>query len=144
MAAETDLQNPRRVLRALEWHYAGSTGRRAEALPSGWRIVKLAPEIPREELYERINRRVDQMLELGLWEEAVSLVEKRHLNALQTVGYREIFDCLEGKISKEEAVDKIKQHTRNYAKRQLTWFRKDSEIVWVKDGESATDILSKV
>ncbi len=132
LAAGTDLHNPRRVLRALEWEISGRKKQESSSLPSDWRIIKIAPEMSRELLYERINLRVDKMLNAGLWEEAEGLFPQRHLNALQTVGYREIFDFLEGKCSREEAITKIKQHTRNYAKRQLTWFRKDPYIHWIE------------
>jgi tRNA dimethylallyltransferase len=132
LASATDLQNPRRVLRALEWQISGGSVQHATSLPPDWKVVKLAPQMERELLYERINQRVDKMLATGLWQEAELLFPQRHLNALQTVGYREIFDCLEGKCSREEAIEKIKQHTRNYAKRQLTWFRKDTSIQWIK------------
>jgi tRNA dimethylallyltransferase len=94
-------------------------------------IKKIGIEWPREILYQRINARVDDMMEAGLLEEARSLYPHRDLKALQTVGYQELFDHLDGKYSLDEAVDKIKQHTRNYAKRQLTWFRKDSNVEWM-------------
>jgi tRNA dimethylallyltransferase len=87
-------------------------------------ILKLAIESERSKLYEQINLRVDQMVENGLLEEVEALKEYRHLNALNTVGYSEIFEYLDGKLSKEEAIDKIKQNTRRFAKRQLTWFKK--------------------
>jgi tRNA dimethylallyltransferase len=133
LAAKTDLNNPRRVIRALEWLLSGSQEQDPDFLHPDWNIVKLAPEMSREFLYERINLRVEKMIQAGLWEEAESLFPLRHLNALQTVGYKEIFDCLEGKCSREEAIEKIKQHSRNYAKRQLTWFRKDPEIKWINN-----------
>jgi tRNA dimethylallyltransferase len=79
-------------------------------------------QMPREDLYTRINHRVDMMMAEGLEDEARTLFEFRHLSALQTVGYKELFDFFEGKYSREEAIEKIKQHTRNYAKRQITWF----------------------
>ena len=132
LAASTDLHNPRRVLRALEWEISGGKKQETGGLPPDWKVVKIAPEMSREILYQRINLRVDNMMAAGLWAEAESLFPQRQLNALQTVGYREIFDCLEGKCSRDEAVEKIKQHTRNYAKRQLTWFRKDPDIQWIE------------
>ncbi len=132
LAANTDLHNPRRIIRALEWHLSGSPALSVPGIPDDWKIMKMAPEQSREELYSRINLRVDRMMEQGLWEEAEALFPMRHLNALHTVGYREIFDCMEGKCSRTEAIEKIKQHSRNYAKRQLTWFRKDPDIVWIK------------
>ncbi|MCE2759231.1 MAG: hypothetical protein LW706_15030, partial [Chitinophagaceae bacterium] len=81
-------------------------------------------DLPRELLYERINQRVDKMIEDGLEEEARSLMEYKELPALQTVGYKEFFDYFDGKYTREEAIEKIKQHTRNYAKRQVTWFKR--------------------
>ncbi len=134
LAEQTDLNNPRRIQRALEWVLSGRPETVANPLPKDWKVHKLAPEWPREELYERINRRVDWMMEAGLWQEAELLYPLQHLNALHTVGYREIFDCMDGQISKKEAIEKIKQHTRNYAKRQLTWFRKDKDIFWLDKG----------
>lgn len=136
LAASTELLNPRRVVRALEWELSGRPEASAPGLPSGWRIIKMAPEMSREELYNRINLRVDVMMKNGLWEEASALFPQRHLNALHTVGYSEIFDCIEGNCTREQAVDKIKQHSRNYAKRQLTWFRKDPQVVWLKNLKS--------
>jgi len=134
LASQTDLNNPRRVQRALEWVLSGRPETTANPLPNDCQVQKLAPEWPREELYNRINSRVDLMMEAGLWQEAESLYPLQHLNALHTVGYREIFDCMDGQISKEQAIEKIKQHTRNYAKRQLTWFRNDKDILWLEKG----------
>lgn len=94
-------------------------------------ITKIGFNLPREELYQRINMRVEQMFEKGLVEEAQNLYTKKELNSLNTVGYKEIFDYIDGIYpSIEIAKEKIKQHSRNYAKRQLTWFRKDKSIVW--------------
>jgi tRNA dimethylallyltransferase len=132
--AEKD--NPARLLRALI--FKRSTGKSILDYRSGerkqrpFKIVKVAINLPRETLYERINSRVDQMMQAGLLEEVKELFSSRHLKNLQTVGYVELFDHLEGKLSLEEAIDKIKQHTRNYAKRQLTWFRKDKEYHWLE------------
>ena len=81
-------------------------------------------DLPREELYERINKRVDKMIEDGLEDEVRSLFSYKDLPALQTVGYKEFFDYFDGKCTREEAIEKIKQHTRNYAKRQITWFKR--------------------
>jgi tRNA dimethylallyltransferase len=117
----------------LEWLATGAAENQPDRLPAGWRVIKMAPDISREVLYERINKRVDQMLARGLWEEAAGLYPLRELNALQTVGYQEVFECLDGKTSREQAIEKIKQHSRNYAKRQLTWFRRDPEIIWLQD-----------
>ena len=92
--------------------------------------------MPREELYARINQRVEIMIAEGLVEEVKGLLPHRHLNALNTVGYSEIFDCLDGKTDLSRAVELIKQNTRRFAKRQLTWFRKDKDIQWF----SPTDV----
>jgi len=89
-----------------------------------FKVIRLAIDWPREELYSRINQRVDEMIQNGLIQEVSSLINNQHLNALNTVGYKEIFEFLEGKISQEKAIELIKQHTRNYAKRQLTWLRR--------------------
>lgn len=133
-AAEVDLQNPARVMRALEVCLV--TGRPYSEQRSGERanrpfnIVKVGTDMPRDVLYDRINRRVDMMVEQGLVEEARSMYSKRELNALQTVGYREMFDYFDGKCSLEEAIELVKRNSRRYAKRQLTWFRRDATTGW--------------
>ncbi len=132
-----ELTNPRRVQRALEWVLAGKPEKKTPDWPPIWNVQKLAPDVSRDILYDRINLRVDQMMEKGLWEEAQSLFPFRHLNALKTVGYQELFEAISGLITKEKAVELIKQHTRNYAKRQLTWFRKEEGIRWVKPEDQA-------
>ena len=96
-----------------------------------FRIVKIGLERPREELYDRINRRVDQMMADGLGEEAQSGLSQTALNSLQTVGYRELFAYLDGEYDLERAIELIQQNTRHYAKRQMTWFRRDKEIHWL-------------
>lgn len=93
-------------------------------------MLKIGLELPRELLYERINARVDQMMEAGLLDEVRSLLPYRKEKALDTVGYKELFAYLEDEMPLERAVELIKQHTRNYAKRQLTWFKKDPEVHW--------------
>ena len=132
-----ELTNPRRVQRALEWVLAGKPEKKAPDWPQNWNVQKLAPDVSRDILYDRINLRVEQMMEKGLWEEAQSLFPFRDLNALKTVGYQEIFEAINGLITRERAVELIKQHTRNYAKRQLTWFRKEEGIRWVKPEDQA-------
>jgi tRNA dimethylallyltransferase len=94
-------------------------------------IQKIGLHLPKEELYQRIDQRVDHMMEQGLLEEVKGLLPWKEHNALQTVGYKELFDHLEGRGSLEEAVAAIRKNTRQYAKRQMTWFRKDSSIQWV-------------
>lgn len=129
-----DLNNPQRVIRALEvCIIAGvpySTLRKNFEKTRSFNIVKIGLQRDREELYQRINQRVDIMMEQGLLEEARSLYEHRELNALNTVGYRELFDYFDGKISLEEAVELIKRNSRRYAKRQITWFNRYSDIAW--------------
>ena len=123
-----EMQNPQRMLRALEVKL--STGKSILDFHSGkkekrdFEIKNILLELPRQQLYDNINHRVDKMMEDGLLNEAEGLFPFRHLNALQTVGYKELFDYFEGKISLEKAVDDIKKNTRHYAKRQMTWFRK--------------------
>ena len=129
-----EIKNPVRMLRALG--FIRSNGRsitfyRTQIKKNRpFRIVKVGLEMPREVLYNRINQRVDSMMANGLQKEAQQLYPKRHLKNLQTVGYVELFDYLDNKCTLPEAIDKIKQHTRNYAKRQLTWFKKDPEYIW--------------
>lgn len=132
--AQVDKRNPARVLRALE--VCRSMGVPYSDLRTGGRkgrdfeIVKVGVDMPREELYERINRRVDMMMAEGLESEARRVYPLRHLNSLQTVGYKELFQYFDGKITREEAVELIKRNSRRYAKRQLTWFRRDEAIRW--------------
>ena len=139
-----DRSNPARVIRALE--VCLQTGRPYSAQRTGtrrerpFRIVKIGVDLPREELYDRINRRVDAMIAEGLEDEARRMYPFRALNALQTVGYREFFDYFDGRTSYEEAVEQIKRNTRHYAKRQLTWFRRDPEIRWFAPADDAAMI----
>lgn len=139
-ADKGEMQNPQRIMRALE--IKRSTGQsilsfqKSKAKFRPFDIVKVGLELPREQLYQQINNRTDAMMNAGLFEEAKELFPLRHLNALQTVGYSEIFDHLEGKTSLDTAVDLIKQHTRNYAKRQLTWFKKDAGMIWFSPHET--------
>jgi tRNA dimethylallyltransferase len=126
-----EMENPQRMLRALEVKM--STGKSIldfhsqKKVKRNFEIKVRLLELPREQLYQNINKRVDQMMESGLLKEAESLYPFKHLNALQTVGYKELFDYFEGKYSLEKAVEEIKKNTRHYAKRQLTWFRKNIE-----------------
>lgn len=133
---EVDQQNPARLAHCVELSL--TTGKPYSSLRTNtrvqrpFRIVKVALERPREELYDRINRRVLQMIEEGLVEEARSVYPKRHLNSLQTVGYRELFACFDGEYDLNRAIELIQQNTRHYAKRQMTWFRRDEDIHWLK------------
>lgn len=141
-----EILNPVRMIRALS--FVRSTGRsimfyrRGTKAQRPFRIVKVALNLQREVLYKRIDHRVDIMMKQGLLEEAKTLYHLKHLKNLQTVGYSELFDHIEGKYTLEQAVDKIKQHTRNYAKRQLTWFRKDKTFHWLE--ADAPDILDRI
>jgi tRNA dimethylallyltransferase len=130
-----DQQNPQRLIRALELFRA--TGKnmsfyraQEKQIERPFNILKIGLERPREELYERINLRMDQMIQEGLFEEAEKLYPFKHLNALQTVGYSEIFDYLDGEYDREEAIRLLKRNSRRYAKRQMTWFKRDEEFVW--------------
>ncbi len=133
---QVDLCNSVRLRRALE--VCITTGKPFSSLRTGprkqrpFRIERYALNRPKEELYERINRRVNLMMEAGLLDEARALWPQAHLNALQTVGYRELFEYFEGKIPLEQAVTDIKTHTRRYAKRQLTWLRKQEGLQWIE------------
>jgi tRNA dimethylallyltransferase len=133
-AEQIDINNPSRVMRALEVCIVSgrpySEQRSGECRQRPFNIVKIGTDMPRDVLYERIDRRVDMMVEEGLVEEARAMLPKRELNALQTVGYRELFDYFDGRCSLEEAIDLVKRNSRRYAKRQLTWFRRDEAIGW--------------
>lgn len=140
-----EIQNPQRMMRALE--VVESTGqsilsfRRNEKATRDFRIIKIGLELPKEELHANINVRVDKMINDGLAEEVDSLRGYRDVNALQTVGYSEIFEHLDGKMSLKAAIEEIKKNTRQYAKRQMTWFKKDKEINWV-NAKQKSGILS--
>ena len=129
-----DRQNHRRVIHALEICY--QTGRTYTSFRTQqkkerpFRIVKIGLNRDREELYNRINQRVDQMMEGGLLDEVKSLISKRNTNALNTVGYKELFDYLDGRWSLDEAVERIKGNTRRYARKQLTWYKRDADMRW--------------
>jgi len=106
-------------------------------------MVKIGLELPKSDLHQRINHRVDKMIASGLVNEVKGLMQYKRLNALQTVGYQEILDHLENKLTLEEAIDKIKIHTRQYAKRQMTWFKRDNEMIWLAPGNTSL-IISKI
>lgn len=139
-----ETENPQRLIRALEVKQA--TGHSIRVFQQGkkatrdFEIVKIGLQMPREQLHERINGRVQQMLEQGLLEEVKQLLPWQQLNALQTVGYSELFNYFEDKWSLEEAVEAIKKNTRQYAKRQMTWFRRDPAITWFGPEEAAAII----
>jgi tRNA dimethylallyltransferase len=128
---QVDRNNPQRIIRALEvcldTGLPYSSFRKSIPKKRNFSILKIALETNRDLLYEKINQRVDIMMEKGLLEEAKALYPHKHINALQTVGYKELFDYFDKKITLEEAIDLIKRNTRRYAKRQLTWLNRDSE-----------------
>lgn len=136
-----DQKNPKRVIHALEICYM--TGRsytsfRTQTIKERpFRIVKIGLRREREELYERINHRVDLMMEEGLLEEARSVYPYRHLNSLNTVGYKEIFNYFDGEWTLPFAIEKIKQNSRIYSRKQMTWFRRDSDIAWFHPDQKA-------
>jgi tRNA dimethylallyltransferase len=130
-----EIQNPQRLMRALEVFKATGRSifdfRKGEKASRDFEIIKFALDIQKEQLHHNINHRVDQMMEMGLQEEVRSLIPYQHLNALQTVGYKELFSFFNGEAPLKDAVENIKKNTRQYAKRQLTWFRKDKEYKWL-------------
>lgn len=138
---KVDLKNPKRILHALEICYM--TGKPFSELRTNikkqrpFKIIKLGLNREREELYERINIRVDQMLEKGLEDEARSVYAHKSLNSLNTVGYKELFDYFDGTIDKEEAIRLIKRNSRRYARKQLSWFRRDESVRWFHPEEGS-------
>ncbi|MGI6572540.1 MAG: tRNA (adenosine(37)-N6)-dimethylallyltransferase MiaA [Fermentimonas sp.] len=142
---EVDLKNSKRVIHALE--ICLMTGKPYSSLRTNprkerpFRIVKVGFTRDRAELYDRINRRVEQMVDDGLVEEAWGFFPMRHLNALNTVGYKELFVHFEGKCTLEFAINKIKQHSRNYARKQLSWFRRDKKIHWINLSREGVNVV---
>ncbi|MCB9024553.1 MAG: tRNA (adenosine(37)-N6)-dimethylallyltransferase MiaA [Lentimicrobiaceae bacterium] len=142
-----DVANPTRIIRALE--VCMSTGlpyssfRKKNPAKRNFRIIKIGLDLPRAELHQRINARVDQMMAAGLEQEAREFYPYRHLNALNTVGYKELFDYFDGNCSQDDAVEKIKTNTRRYARRQITWFRKENDLNWCKpDVEEVMNLVT--
>ncbi|HSF44600.1 MAG TPA: tRNA (adenosine(37)-N6)-dimethylallyltransferase MiaA [Chitinophagaceae bacterium] len=139
MESSKEKDNRVRLMRALEVKLSSGKSileyRAGTKKERDFSIQKIGIEWPRDILYARINKRVEDMIEAGLVDEAKALYPYRQLKALQTVGYQEMFEHFDGHYSLDEAIEKIKQHTRNYAKRQMTWFRKDEEIEWIKGSE---------
>ncbi|MBK9557889.1 MAG: tRNA (adenosine(37)-N6)-dimethylallyltransferase MiaA [Bacteroidetes bacterium] len=131
-----DIHNPKRLLRALE--VITQTGNTLSSYhkkvqqPRNFSNIKICLDLDRKVLYERINERVNIMIKNGLADEVKTLIPYRDVNALQTVGYTEMFEYFDGKITLQRAIELIQQHTRNYAKRQLTWFRRDPSFIWCK------------
>lgn len=149
---QVDLKNPKRVMHALE--VCIMTGKpyssfRTESVKRRpFEMVRIGLMRPREELYARINARVDQMIERGLVEEARSFYPHKHLNSLNTVGYKELFMHFDGDCTLEFAIDKIKQHSRNYARKQLSWFNRSDDIHWIDLSDETVnakeEILSRI
>ena len=131
-----DKQNPQRLIHCVELSLGTgkpySSYRKGDKKKRAFEVVKLALNRPREELYERINARVEMMMANGLEEEARKVYPMKELNSLQTIGFRELFAYFDGKISREDAIRLIKQNSRHYAKRQLTWFGADKTIQWLE------------
>lgn len=142
-----DLNNPKRIIRALEVCLATgkpfSEQRKNKSVEREFNIIKIGLTRPRNELNEIIHKRVDIMFEMGLLDEVKGLYPNKNLNALNTVGYKEIFNYLDGEWSLDLAIEKIKTHTRRYAKRQMTWFKRDENIQWFSP-EHEADILDFV
>lgn len=142
-----DLKNPKRVIHALEICYmTGKTYtsfRTRTQKKRPFRILRVGLTRDREELYDRINRRVDAMMEEGLLEEARSVYPFRHLNSLNTVGYKELFKYLDGEWTLDFAVEKIKQNSRIYSRKQMTWFRRDNDIAWFHP-DQPTEIIQYI
>ena len=145
---QVDLKNPKRVIHALE--VCLMTGKPYSSLRTNlrkkrpFRIVKIGFTRERQELYDRINARVNDMIDNGLIEEAQRLYPLRHLNSLNTVGYKELFDSFDGKYDLNTAIEKIKQHSRNYARKQLSWFKRDKEIHWIHLSDEKIDVEAEI
>lgn len=145
---QVDLKNPKRVIHAVEIclmagkPYSSLRTKMRKERP--FKIVKIGFTRPREELYQRINDRVDQMLRDGLVAEAERFYPMRQLNSLNTVGYKELFNYFDGTWTLEMAVEKIKQHSRNYARKQMTWFKRDKSIHWINLSDESTDVIKEV
>lgn len=139
--SEVDVHNPQRIIRALEVCISSgkpfSSYRKQHALQRPFDVLTIGLNTDRSALYQRINERVDQMMEEGLLEEVRSLLPYRNLNALQTVGYQELFDYLDGSCTLASAIEKVKQNTRRFAKRQLTWFKRNSDTHWFESQQHA-------
>ena len=136
---QIDLKNPVRVIRALEvFRLTGlplSSFKRAQQAAPDFDVIRFVIDLPRNELYDRINQRVDLMIQNGLIDEVNELMPYKDFTSLNTVGYKEIIDYLEGKYSLDEAIEKVKLNSRRYAKRQLTWFRRHKESIWIAPNE---------
>lgn len=143
---QVDHMNPQRMIRAIEIYRSSglpfSTLRKETVKKRPFKYTLIGLSAPRPAIYERINQRVDQMITEGLIQEAQGLYPYRDLNALQTVGYKEIFDCFDNKLTRPQAVDLIKQNTRRFSKRQMTWFKKNQEISWFQHENGLKEVLN--
>lgn len=145
---QVDLKNPKRVIHALE--VCIMTGKpysfyRTNTIKERpFKIIKIGLTRPRKELYERINVRVDEMIDNGLVEEAKKFYPQKHLNSLNTVGYKELFQYFDGTWSLDFAIDKIKQHSRNYARKQLSWFNRERDIHWIDVSNEYVDVKQEI
>ena len=143
-----DLGNPHRLIRALEVCIGAkqpySTFLKKENIQRPFRTITIGITAPREMIYDRINKRVDMMMDQGLLEEAKSVYEHRALNALQTVGYKELFNYFDGNWTLDFAIEEIKKNTRRFAKRQMTWFRKNENVLWVTYNEHFSEIIKRL
>ncbi len=141
-----DQKNPHRLIRALELNYFTgkplATFRQQKKNEHPFEVVKIGLELPREELFSRIDQRMDMMIEHGLFEEAERFYSQKNLNALQTVGYQEIFGFMDRLYNKDEAIRLLKRNSRRYAKRQMTWFKKDKEIKWMNPNVTSFDLIT--
>ena len=138
-----EIKNPNRLMRALEVFKATGTSildfRKGKKTKRNFDLIKIALELPKEKLHHNIEMRADEMVKQGLIKEAESLIAFQHLNALQTVGYKELFDYYRGENNLSNAIELIKRNTKKYAKRQITWFRKDAAFKWMKP--DASDLI---
>ncbi len=145
---QAEQKNPQRLMRALEVFF--STGksityfRKNSKQTRSFNIIKFGLELSKEQLHKNIKDRTNEMIAMGLIDEVILLKDYRYLNALQTVGYKEIFDFLNNKYELDCAIEKIKFHTKQYAKRQLTWFKKDKEIKWIEASNSKEPFISSI
>ena len=150
-AKKISVSDRKRIIRALEvYHLTGKTitwhNEQSRSVPSPYNTTMFAIDLDREVLYDKINRRVDIMMDMGLLEEVKSIMDMgigKDTTAMQAIGYKEIVQYLDGEITLEEAVDKIKQGSRRYAKRQLTWYRRNEKVNWVKSIDEVFEILNK-
>ncbi len=151
-AKKIEVADRKRIIRALEvYHLTGKTitwhNEKSKSVPSPYNTIMFAIDVEREHLYEKINRRVDVMIENGLIDEVKRIIDmgvKRDFTSMQAIGYKEIAQYLEGELTLSEAVDKIKQGSRRYAKRQLTWYRRNEKIHWIKNIDEVLKILTVV